>query len=252
MLSWPAERIASSLATLPRKKIRSAVADKSAAVLLPLCLDARLRPSVLCCVRAPKLRSHAGEICFPGGRREPQDTSDAAAALRETEEELGLPPSRVEVLGELPPILSNRRMAVTPVVGLVTGDGPGGSLTPASLVLERGEVAAAFTVDLEHLLAPSTLKFHDVVVPRESVPMRIPAFVLAPELARTLPYAEGQERPKHAPTDEVAIWGLTGFILHTFLSLEALGLGLAASESVDMSSHALGRDDTEWRDSGSA
>ena len=39
------------------------------------------------------------------------------------------------------PVLSNRRLAVTPVVGLVTGDGPGGSLTPASLLLQRGEVA---------------------------------------------------------------------------------------------------------------
>jgi 8-oxo-dGTP pyrophosphatase MutT (NUDIX family) len=99
--AWPAERIAAALAALPATKIRSAVADKSAAVLLPLCLDAQQRPAVLCCVRAPQLRAHAGEICFPGGRREPQDASDADAALRETGEELGLPASSVQILGEI-------------------------------------------------------------------------------------------------------------------------------------------------------
>jgi hypothetical protein len=76
--------------------------------------------------------------------------------------------------------------------------------------------------------------------------MRIPAFVLAPELAQTLPYAEGQERPKHAPTDEVAIWGLTGLILHTFL-FGVLGVGSSdvASDAADV----IERDGTEWRHS---
>eukprot|EP00747_Dinoflagellata_sp_TGD_P099105 gnl/TRDRNA2_/TRDRNA2_167636_c0_seq3.p1 gnl/TRDRNA2_/TRDRNA2_167636_c0~~gnl/TRDRNA2_/TRDRNA2_167636_c0_seq3.p1 ORF type:complete len:222 (-),score=31.24 gnl/TRDRNA2_/TRDRNA2_167636_c0_seq3:4-669(-) len=176
---WPVERITTALAALPRRQIRSAAKDKSAAVLVPLCLDVHLRPAVLCCVRSTKLRSHAGEICFPGGRREAGDTDDAATALRETEEELGLSGQRVSVLGTMQPILSSGKIAVTPVVGLVAGDGHGGSLNLASLQLDMSEVSAAFTVDLQHLMDPATLVFHELSVPRKSVWVASNAIVFA-------------------------------------------------------------------------
>merc|ERR1719215_2013618 len=98
---WHLQQIEARFAALPRQRLRSALPDKCAAVLVPLCLDDQLRPAVLLCVRAAGLRSHAGEICFPGGRTDPTDKDAASTALREAEEELGIDSSDVRVLGKM-------------------------------------------------------------------------------------------------------------------------------------------------------
>lgn len=75
-------------------------------------------PEVLLTVRAAGLRSHAGQVAFPGGGRDPEDVDDAATALREAQEEVGLDPSGVEVLGSLPSLWAPpARYDVVPVLG---------------------------------------------------------------------------------------------------------------------------------------
>jgi 8-oxo-dGTP pyrophosphatase MutT (NUDIX family) len=75
-----------------------------AAVLVPLFLAAGSRdPHVVLTKRRSDLRRHAGEISFPGGRKDPEDADLTTTALREAEEEIGLPRSQVDLLGELPP-----------------------------------------------------------------------------------------------------------------------------------------------------
>lgn len=121
-----------------------------AAVLVPLVM--RDRASVLLTQRTAHLKKHAGQISFPGGRMEPTDLSPVAAALREAHEEVGLEPSRIEVLGSLPTYTTGTGFIVTPVVGLITpqaGEHEGLLMRP-----DPGEVAEAFEVPLDFLMDP--------------------------------------------------------------------------------------------------
>jgi len=121
-----------------------------AAVLVPLVM--RDRASVLLTQRTAHLKKHAGQISFPGGRMEPSDPDAVAAALREAQEEVGLDPQRVEVLGSLPTYTTGTGFIVTPVVGLIAprdGEHPLLSLRP-----DPGEVEEAFEVPLDFLMDP--------------------------------------------------------------------------------------------------
>ena len=107
------------------------------------------RPSglqVLLTQRTAHLTDHAGQISFPGGRAEETDASLAATALRETEEEVGLPASAVTVLGSLPHYETVTGYRVTPVVGWVE--------PPFALKPDPFEVADVFEVPLDFLLDP--------------------------------------------------------------------------------------------------
>jgi 8-oxo-dGTP pyrophosphatase MutT (NUDIX family) len=93
---------------------------KHAAVLVPLYLDAAGDVHAVFTRRHDDLRRHAGEISFPGGRRDADDADLCATALRETHEEIGLPPDAVELVGALQPtptLVTN--YAVYPFVGLI-------------------------------------------------------------------------------------------------------------------------------------
>lgn len=117
-----------------------------AAVLVPI-VDHADGLTLLLTERAADLRHHPGQISFPGGRIEAVDEGPVEAALRETEEEIGLPRSAVEVLGFLPDHLIVTGYSVTPVVGLVA---PG---TP--LRLDPVEVSAVFEVPLAFVMDPA-------------------------------------------------------------------------------------------------
>jgi 8-oxo-dGTP pyrophosphatase MutT (NUDIX family) len=92
-----------------------------AAVLVPLFLAAGSRdPHVVLTKRRSDLRRHAGEISFPGGRRDAEDADLTTTALREAEEEIGLPRTQVEVIGELPPTSTfATNYVIHPFVGLI-------------------------------------------------------------------------------------------------------------------------------------
>lgn len=107
----------------------------------------RDEPGVLLTVRNPALRRHAGQVAFPGGRIDPGDEGPIAAALREAEEEIALPPSAVEVIGMADRYRTGTGFDVTPVIGVVPPDLP--------LVPHMGEVAAVFEAPLLHLLEPA-------------------------------------------------------------------------------------------------
>ena len=94
-------------------------ASTAASVLIPL-ISHPQGLTVLFTQRTTHLRSHSGQVSFPGGRAEPGDASAEFTALRETEEEIGLSPSAVEVLGRLPDYRTRTGYRVTPVVGLLT------------------------------------------------------------------------------------------------------------------------------------
>jgi 8-oxo-dGTP pyrophosphatase MutT (NUDIX family) len=72
--------------------------------------------------RSEKLRSHAGQVSFPGGKQDPQDANSLETALRETSEEIGLPQGKIEIIGKLDQILSIHYYLVTPFVGLIPND----------------------------------------------------------------------------------------------------------------------------------
>jgi 8-oxo-dGTP pyrophosphatase MutT (NUDIX family) len=117
-----------------------ALAD--AAVLVPV--TDRRRPGVILTRRTETMRNHAGQVAFPGGRIDPGDASIVAAALREAEEEIALPPAQVVVIGEADPYRTISGFRVTPVIGVVP---PDLTLTPSA-----AEVADVFEVPLDFLL----------------------------------------------------------------------------------------------------
>lgn len=123
-----------------------AAARRRASVLVPIVT----RPeelTVLLTRRTAHLKNHSGQIAFPGGSAEPGDASAADTALRETAEEIGLEPARVELLGQLSDYHTRTGYRVTPVVGLVA--------VPFELRLDAHEVDEAFEVPLSFLLDPA-------------------------------------------------------------------------------------------------
>ena len=109
-----------------------------AAVLVPITRSDE--PEVVLTLRASGLSTHGGEVAFPGGRRDPEDADLVVTALREAEEEIGLPPGLVEVVGPLSTLVSRHGIQVTPYVGLVPDFV---EYTP-----NDGEIAAVFAVPL--------------------------------------------------------------------------------------------------------
>lgn len=150
-----------------------------AAVLVAIVLGAA--PGVLLTKRNAHLKAHAGQVSFPGGRIDPTDASPEAAALREAQEEIGLDPTTVELLGRLPEQATGTGFRITPILALVP---PG----PA-LVASPAEVEAVFELPLAVLLDPAAPR-------RERVQRR------------------GEWREYWVwPHDEHHIWGATAAIL---------------------------------------
>jgi 8-oxo-dGTP pyrophosphatase MutT (NUDIX family) len=117
-----------------------------AAVLIPV-VDRGPEATVILTQRPENLRRHAGQIAFPGGRIDPDDGSPEIAAIREAEEEIGLPPGRVEVVGRLPDYVTGSGFRIAPVLSVVD---------PAfQMKLNPAEVEDAFEVPLAFLMNPA-------------------------------------------------------------------------------------------------
>ncbi len=116
---------------------------RPAAVLVPVWLREH-GAEVILTKRSSHLKHHPGQIAFPGGKVDAGDAGPQAAALREAQEEIGLDPVRVEVLGALPLHQTVTGFSITPFIGMIHGE-----FIP---VAEAGEVQEVFSVPLVHLL----------------------------------------------------------------------------------------------------
>jgi 8-oxo-dGTP pyrophosphatase MutT (NUDIX family) len=135
----------------PELNLRAGGNAAPAAVLVPI-IAHEPEVTVMLTLRTAHLPAHAGQVAFPGGKIETQDKDEIAAALREAEEETGLPQSHVEPLGFLDGYLTGTNYRVVPVVGMVR---PGFSIMPAT-----DEVEAVFEVPLRFLMSPENHLVH--------------------------------------------------------------------------------------------
>ncbi|PMR75539.1 CoA pyrophosphatase [Billgrantia endophytica] len=163
-----------------------------AAVLLPIV--ERAEPTLLFTRRAGHLTTHSGQVAFPGGKREAADPDLLFTALRESQEEIALPPERVELLGRLSDVVSLHGILVTPYVGLIPPDLP--------LAPDPGELDAIFEVKLSLFLEDR--RHHTDVIPVDGRLHYIPSY-----------HTAGQ-----------VIWGLSAMML---VELLAEGFGRPVS-----------------------
>ena len=182
------------------QRFNPAGAPVAASVLMPLVMRAD-GLHVLLTRRTAHLRDHAGQISFPGGRAELDDVDAAATALRETEEEVGLDRSHIEIIGVLPVYHTVTSYAVTPVVALVQ---PGFTLT-----LDAFEVDQAFEVPLDFLMTPANHRRHSTL--------------LGGQQRQFLSMPWPQTQPPQGAEAPFFIWGATAAMLRNlyhFLVLE--------------------------------
>lgn len=144
-------------------------------------------PQLLYTKRASHLRNHPGEVCFPGGMRDPEDVNLLATALREMEEEIGLPASEVQVLGCLPEVRTRAGTLVLPFVATSKGDYP--------LVPSLEELDSIFHVPLSRFEQGIIARVDTFM--RDGLSYRIPVY-----------HYQGYE-----------IWGLTAAVTTALLQL---------------------------------
>lgn len=175
MLAGPSIRISRD----PDVKVRTA------AVLIPMCLNERGEVSLLYTIRSSKLKRHVGEVAFPGGVKDDTDQDVIETALRETEEEIGVPRSSVTVWGTGKPILPYSNFLIHPVVGIVEDFQ---SLLP--LKLSEDEVEDYFLVPVSHFCDPANQGYTQT-----RTGFTVITYLNAP----------------------AKVWGITGIITHLFL-----------------------------------
>lgn len=124
-----------------------------AAVLVPIVLHEE--PTVLLTQRTAHLSTHAGQVAFPGGRKDRDDADLVTTALREAAEEIGLAARDVEIVGQLPASTTGTGFVLTPVIGLLQ---PG-----TSVVAGEAEVEEIFELPLAWLLDPRNHSRHQML-----------------------------------------------------------------------------------------
>lgn len=165
---------------------QSPIAD--AAVLIAITDEAN--PRLLLTKRAGHLAAHAGEISFAGGKHEPIDGNNVVTALREACEETALPPSKVQVLGQLPVQTSKSGMSVRPIVALIPPD--------LTLVPELGEIERIFWADFAVLIEQPLQEYAiNYSLSGSNLVLLTPSWLV----------------------DGETVWGLTGLILASLLEL---------------------------------
>lgn len=128
--------------------------DPHAPSAVLVAITERAEPGVILTQRSSRLRTHAGQVAFPGGRLDEGDPDVVAAALREAEEEIGLPPDVVDVIGTTDPYRTRTGFAIVPVIGVIPPDLP--------FVPHEHEVDSIFEVPLAYALDPARRTEHVV------------------------------------------------------------------------------------------
>ncbi|RPD76471.1 hypothetical protein L226DRAFT_533580 [Lentinus tigrinus ALCF2SS1-7] len=222
--------------------------ETHAAVLVPFC-NVNGKPGILLEVRG-KLRTHSGEVSFPGGKVDKTDPTTLAAALRETEEEVGIHPNQVEILGRFgPPEHSLGGMRVWPYVGFIhpsntdndqhpsgTHPDPGAdddmplpSLPLASLTLSQREVAHAFHLPLSAVMSPPRMHSYLFRGQRPYYAISVADIVAGigavhadgPEGAEVRWINDSKQRDEIGGGREgrLEVWGLTGWYLSVLMRI---------------------------------
>lgn len=178
-------QISERLKNVPKLKFQYKESPRDAAVLMPLCTTLDGKPSILFTVRAQNMRTHKGEISFPGGKQDEADESPEHAALRETMEEIGI--SNIDILGKysvLPNKHSNLR--VHPFVGYIRDP-----VDVSKIKYNTDEVAGVFALPLDYLTDPANFEMRNFRDSKYKYPV--------------------YQTPKEIGVPE--IWGLTSFIM---------------------------------------
>ena len=158
---------------------------RRASVLIPL-IRAKGSWALLFTKRAENLPAHSGQISFPGGTVEAGETFPAAA-VREAEEEVGIPAGRVELIGRLDDVVTESGFLVAPFIGVIH--------EPIEYVIQESEVDEVFEVPVDALLDPAK-----------------------PEVRYVL-FGDRTHPVYFYPYEQHEIWGLTGRMLKAFLDL---------------------------------
>jgi len=137
---------------------------RPAAVLIPF-LHKEGEWHVLFTLRTDTLPEHSGQVAFPGGRTDPQDSSPISTALREAHEEINLKPDVVEILGNLKRLPTITNYCITPVVGVIPW--------PYEFSLKKEEVSKIFTIPLKWLSDPNNheIQQRNLQIPNKSIPV---------------------------------------------------------------------------------
>jgi 8-oxo-dGTP pyrophosphatase MutT (NUDIX family) len=144
----------------PDDSIEKIAADRTsplrkASVLIPITRHLPDKESsIILTVRSENLHNHAGQVSLPGGEQEAEDINATATALRESEEEIGLPREKVEVIGQLGKIALSSGFQITPVVGIIE---PGLDFTPCPI-----EVSEIFQAPLSLIMDPKAYKSYSM------------------------------------------------------------------------------------------
>ncbi|SEF74178.1 CoA pyrophosphatase [Oceanospirillum linum] len=165
-----------------------------AAVLIAL-TDDPFDPEIILTRRASHLSSHSGQVAFPGGMRDKTDRNLKHTALRESEEEVAMPPEHVEIIGKLNQVVSHMGVRVTPWVGIVPAN--------IELTANEDELDAIFRVPLSFFLRDE--RHHTDVIPVEKRAIYVPCYHF----------------------DEFVIWGLSAMML-----VDLLDTGIGADISL--------------------
>lgn len=195
-----------SLTRNPNQKIKS-----NAAVLVPLC-DFNGEPSILLTLRSFKVGSGKGELSFPGGMCDVDDASVVETALRETYEEVGIPPERVDVWSSMIPYVDQWGRAVTPVIGHVR------DISLESLNQNQDEVSQVLAIPIRHLCddenkGRTTYRVGKLYKARKGALMKTPVF-------KPDPMCERYPADDHGFTGQ-NIWGTSAVILDAVLGILA-------------------------------
>ncbi|MGB9661542.1 MAG: NUDIX hydrolase [Moorellaceae bacterium] len=203
---------------LPMENLRSKVAQHKSdimdvnlynrsAVLVPLVREREGNYAVVFEVRSAKLATQPGEICFPGGHLNPTEAHAEEAAIRETCEELGVPPSSVEIWGRLDILVTPFKQIIYPFAGYLK--------EPERIRPNPQEVEEVFMVKLDFLLSLEP-EYHEIAIkvhPPDDFPFhKIPH-------GRAYPWRTGTWPEFFYEIENHVVWGMTARILHHFLEI---------------------------------